>query len=388
MEARTIDSGSWGAAWGDISTPTYAGQKVTRETSLSLLTVYGCVKFIADGIATLPIHEYRGVSDGTRVEISPKTGWLERPTPDLDTVTWLTQLLTSLLLDGNAYVAVDRLASYEVAAVLPLDAKSVQVVRDRGRKRYLIGGFPADNIEIHHIPALSLAGSDVGLSPIEMARQTLGGALGADEFANRWFAQGMSHAGVIEAQTPLTPEQMREMAKQAAKLHGGSSKSGLPMVLTQAAWKPMSITAEQAQFLETRQFTAAHIASMMFNVDPADIGLGSAGSGSSLTYANLEQRNTRRVQVTYMPWIVRLEKAISRILAGSRYVKFNLDALLRADLKTRYESYAIAQTINTAAAQQGEPPLLRTSEMREFEDLDPAPVIAAPPTAPTPGVAA
>ena len=136
-----------------------------------------------------------------------------------------------------------------------------------------------------------------------------------------------------------------------------------------ATWKPTGITNEAAQFLATRNYTAAEIAGQMFLVDPSDLGI--AVNGTSLTYGNLEQRNARRVQVTLLPWIVRIEQAISTLLRNPQYMKFNVDGLLRGDVAARWSSYKVASEINTAAAAVGQPPVLLTSEMRRFEDLDP-----------------
>jgi HK97 family phage portal protein len=143
-----------------------------------------------------------------------------------------------------------------------------------------------------------------------------------------------------------------------------------------AKWNATGITNEQAQFLETRKFTAGQIAAMLFRLDPADIGIGV--EGSSITYANLEQRNTRRVQVALMPWVIRLEAALSTLVPG-RQLKFNLNGLLRADLKTRYESYAIGVKSK----------FLVPNEPRGWENLDPLPggdeVVEVAPSAPSEG---
>jgi HK97 family phage portal protein len=113
------------------------------------------------------------------------------------------------------------------------------------------------------------------------------------------------------------------------------------------------------QFLQTRQYTAAEIAGQMFLVDPSDLGIGVAGS--SLTYANLADRNTRRVQVTLLPWITRIEHAVSSLMLRPRYMKFNVNALLRADLAARYSSYATGIGAG----------FLLPDEARELEDLPP-----------------
>jgi hypothetical protein len=135
-----------------------------------------------------------------------------------------------------------------------------------------------------------------------------------------------------------------------------------------ATWKPTGISNEAAQFLQARQWSAAEIAAQVYMVDPSDLGI--PVGGTTLTYANIEQRNIRRLQVTFLPWIVRLEKALSDLLPMPRYVKFNVDGLLRGDSAARWSTYQIASNINAQAATYGQPPVLLTSEMRDFEDLN------------------
>jgi hypothetical protein len=174
--------------------------------------------------------------------------------------------------------------------------------------------------------------------------------------------------GVIEMPGRAQPETMKAIADswRRRRREGGR---GLPGVLQEGAtWKPTGVTNEQAQFLATRQFTAAEIAGQMFLVDPSDLGIGV--TGTALVYGNLTERNTRRVQVTLMPWIVRLEAALSGLMAQPRYVKFNINALLRGDLKTRYESYQIGIGAG----------FVEVNEARDWEELPPLEVQDAPDT--------
>ena len=348
---------TWGDWPGDNTGSSWAGAAVDTRSSLQLLTVYGCVSLIADSIATLPLDVYRE-SGGQRVEIATPM-WLEEPTVDLDRTAWLTQILTSLLLNGNAFLWVRRDAD-RITQIVPLDPTQVQVRRDRGVKLYVVAGQAMTSFDILHIPAVMFPGADVGLSPVEAAKQSIGLGMSAQEYGARFFGQGATLSGVIETPGELTPDKAKEIAKAWAKQHSGKAKAHLPGVLEGGAvWKQTGVNNEQAQFLATRQYTAAEIAGQMFKVDPSDLGIPVVGT--SLTYANLQDRNLRRAQVTLMPWMIRLEHAFSALLAKPRYVKFNLDGMLRADLKTRYEAHQIGITAG----------FLLRSEARELEDLPP-----------------
>lgn len=370
-EERAVSSVPWGD-WGD-GKPTWAGPRVDTTSAMQLLTVYGCNRFIAEGISTLPIDVFRRTTDG-RIP-APAPSWLEQPTADLDRVSWLTQILTSLLLDGNAYLRLVYDNKIAVKELVPLDPSAVTVRRnDRTkRKEYTVNGSPVDGFEVLHIPGLMRPGADVGVSPVEAARQTIGSGLSLKEFAGRFFDQGMSLAGVIEVPGEMPPSKARELASAWARRHSGKRKAHLPGVLEGGAtWKATGVTNEQAQFLQTQQFTAAEIASFMFLIDPTEFGV-SMDKGSSITYANLEQRQARKVSVTFLPWIVRLEHALSGLVGPSqKYLKFNVNGLLRGDLKTRYDSYAVGIASG----------FLGADEARNFEDLPPRDDLKPPPEGP------
>jgi HK97 family phage portal protein len=288
------------------------------------------------------------------------------PTVDLDFAEWCSQVLTSLLLHGNGYVAVLRNERNTIVELVPLDPTVVEVTRQNGRKVYVVNGarYPG---ELVHIKGLMLPGSDVGYSPVEAARQAIGLGMAATKFGGEFFAGEGNMPGVIELPKPAQPDTMRDMAEQWRRKRSRGGR-GLPGVLQDGAtWKPTGVTNEQAQFLSTRGYTAAEIAGQMFLLDPSDLGI--PVEGTSLTYANLEQRNARRVQVTLLPWIVRVERAVSALLFNPRYMRFNLEGLLRGDTLTRYQTYQIGIPLG----------VLQPSEAREFEDLPPIPGAPLPP---------
>lgn len=347
---------TWGL-WPGEMTQVVGGVAVDEHSSMQLLTVYGSVRLITDSIATLPLDVYRRTGEDAKVEVAKPT-WLQQPTTNLDFTSWCSQVLSSLLLHGNAYVVVLRNEVGTIVELLPLDPSKVRVTRDRGRLSYMVNGQRID-AEMLHLKGLMLPGSDVGLSPVEYARQSIGLGLAAVKFGTGYFEGEGNMPGVIEMPGSAQSETLKGIADQWRRRRREGGR-GLPGVLQEGAtWKPTGVTNEQAQFLATRKFTAAEIAGQMFMVDPSELGIGI--EGSSLTYANLEQRNTRFVRVTLLPWIVRLEKALSDLLAQPRYVKFNINALMRGDLSSRYAAYATGIGAG----------FLEPNEARDWEDLPP-----------------
>lgn len=347
--------------WGPTSPQNLLGywpgdpQYGVSNQPLQLLTVSACVRFISTQIAALPIDVYRESGD-EKIPVTPPD-WLEEPQPGLSFKDWCGQVLASLLLHGNAYILIGRREGGSILALEVLDPAIVTV--EKGQ--YLINGRAGG--ELLHIRGLMLPGATVGMNPVAYARESIDLGLNSLRYGADYFLAGFGNMpGVIEAPGVMQPETKRELAAQWQRKRKTGGR-GLPGVLDGGAtWRPTGISNEDAQFLATRNFTAAEIAGQLFFVDPSELGIPVEGSG--LTYKSLLDLKTRRAEVTFLPWMIPIEDAISRLLARPRYMKFNIDALKRADQKTRYEGYAIG----LAGA-----PFLTVEEVRALEDLGPLP---------------
>ena len=363
--------------WGTWSGESNGTVSVTESSAMQVLAVAGCVRLITDSIATLPVDVFSS-TDG--VEAS-KPEWLRRPTIDLDFSAWCTQVLTSLLIHGNAYIVVTRNATNSIVELVPVDPGSVTVHRPvGGRKQYIVAGRPYLG-EIVHIRGMMLPGSDVGLSPLEYARKSIALGIAAVDFGADQLDQFNNMPGVIEDPGKPSPDLVTATAN-AWKRARAKRNRGLPGYLTGGAtWKPTGVTNEQAQFLQTRQWTAAEIAGQVFLIDPRELGIPI--TGSTLDYTNAESRKTNLLTKALLPWIVRIEQAINDLLPRPRYMKFNVDGFLRGDSAARWTTYEAAMRINTAAVALGMDPVLVTAEMRDFEDLGAVPELphAAPDSA-------
>jgi HK97 family phage portal protein len=324
---------------------------------MNLLVVFGCVQLISDSIATLPVHVLR---DHQHVEPPP---WLA-DNAEVDRIDLFTSVLASLLLDGNAFIAVGRNERTQPVTLDVLDPNRVQLeVGAGGRPDFFIDSvrFPGEMLMIR---GMVMPGKIRGLSPIEAARQTIGLGLGGQDAAASFYRQGSVIPGVIHSKSDLSIEAMREIRDQWMSSHAGSSRAHLPLIITgDTSFTPTFMSPEQAQFLQSRQFTDAQIAGQLFMVDPSMLGIPTGGT--QLTYQNLEQRGHHLVRHTLLRWIVRLEKGLGRLLPADQQMKFNVTALERADLSTRYASYKTAAEINGLLGM----PLLSVSEMRKLEDL-------------------
>lgn len=362
---RSIDRWNFGGSL-DVDAATKAGQAVTPTTALNLVAVYSCVRLLAESVAALPVEAVRTEGDTRTPSAAP--AWLTAPNPDMTGQELIEQCMASLTLQGNAYVYVVRSPSTGSPLELwPLHPDALRVERTQtGALVYTAQETghrltPVDSPstgDLLHVRALTIPGSAVGLAPVDLARESIGLGLAAQEYGARWFSQGASPSGVIEVDGPLTEAGAKMLAKQWAEDHVGSMRAHLPGVLTNGAkYRPISVTPEQAQFLQTRQFQLTEIA-RLFRVPPHMLG---APSGETMTYANTEQWGTEFVTHSLRPWLVRLETAFSRLLPDGSNVRFRAEGLLRGDSKARADFYASGLSNGW----------LVPNEARRWEDLPP-----------------
>ena len=278
--------------------------------------------------------------------------------------------MTHLLLWGNAYAQIIRNGKGEIIALYPLMPNKMQVDRDESGKLYYTytrsegeantmqgSSVTLEPKDVLHIPGLGFDGL-VGYSPIAMAKNAIGLAIATEEFGSKFFANGAAPSGVLEHPgTIKDPTRVREAWQSQ---FGGSGNSGKVAVLEEGMkYTPISISPEQAQFLETRKFQINEIA-RIFRVPPHMVG-----DLEKSSFSNIEQQSLEFVKYTLDPWVVRWEQSLSRSLLSEDekkvyFFKFKLEGLLRGDYQSRMNGYAIARQNGWMSA----------NDIRELEDLD------------------
>ena len=316
-------------SWWSADTAPPGGRSVNETNATCLGPVFAAIRHIVDFGSTLPVHAYRKMDDGTRT--TAPMPLLIRNQEELGypgIVTWIGQAFYALAVHGNAVgwvVEVDGLGN-------PSD------VRWLGRqdwqwnaadKKWLVYGQPVPNAQILHIPWLVPSGSVLGMSPIEHAAATISAGLSAQEYADVKRGGGIPPTVLKNTQLQLDPEQSAQVRERAI----AAFTSGKPFV-TGKDWD-LSLTTippNHAQFIETLQMTANQVAAM-YGLDPREVG-GSATE--SMTYVNDEARTLNRA-ANMRPYIERFEAAINRVLPERQFIKLNVDATIRSDIKTRTE---------------------------------------------------
>ena len=350
-----------------------SGKRVTERSAMQMTAVFSCVRILSEAVAGLPLHLYKYTGEGGKEKAIDHPLYVllhDEPNPEMTSFIFRETLMTHLLLWGNAYAQIIRNGRGEVVALYPLMPDRMSVERDeegqlyyeyrvsadeaRGVKEGLVQLAPSD---VLHVPGLGFDGL-VGYSPIAMAKNAIGMAIACEEYGAKFFANGAQPSGVLEHPGTLKdPAKIRESWTQT---FGGSHNANKVAVLEEGMkYTPISISPEQAQFLETRKFQIDEIA-RIFRIPPHMVG-----DLEKSSFSNIEQQSLEFVTYTLDPWICRWEQAIVKSLLSASekkeyFVKFNVDGLLRGDYQSRMQGYAIGRQNGWMSA----------NDIRELENLD------------------
>lgn len=350
-----------------------SGKAVTERSAMQMTAVYACVRILSEAIAELPLHLYQYNDTGGKEKAieHPLYHLLhDEPNPEMSSFVFRETLMTHLLLWGNAYAQIIRNGKGEVVALYPLMPNKMTVDRDPSGQLYYIYSRSQEEAnstgqsneilkpsDVLHIPGLGFDGL-VGYSPIAMAKNAIGMAIACEEYGAKFFANGAAPSGVLEHPGVIKdPAKVRESWNST---FGGSGNAGKVAVLEEGMkYTPISISPEQAQFLETRKFQINEIA-RIFRVPPHMVG-----DLEKSSFSNIEQQSLEFVKYTLDPWVTRWEQSLARSLFSKEekakfFFRFNLEGLLRGDYASRMNGYATARQNGWMSA----------NDIRELENLD------------------
>lgn len=345
--------------------------------ALSLVPLYAAVRLITDQFAATPLHGYRD-QNGVPRQLPQDPAILKPAVLGMSRATWKTQCITGLLTRGNA---VGLYGGYDAAgwpsSVLWVPTGDVQCDDENpaAPKFWYLGRELVPGTFLH-IPWLTLPGKVWGLSPLGMFKALWETGAAAQLLARNFYDSGGVPSGHFKnVQRELLPEVADEM-KQKFKI----AVAGRDVLVTGNDWEynPIGLPADQLAFVASLKLTATQIASI-YGLAPEEIG-GEAAAG--LQYSTVEMNQIKLSTNTMRPWYNRVEDAFELATPRGQYLRFNLDALVRADLKSRMESHEIAtrigeETQDEMRAKESKPPMTPEEFTRwqsTYKPVAPAPV--------------
>lgn len=336
------------------------GHMINSESALRHSAVWACLRLRSNLISTFPVDVFRRAEYGLpHVKVATPPVILTPGGKQVDYLEFMYSTQFDLDRAGNAIGIITARNGYGLPAeihLVPLAWVSANII-DNVLVEWIIRGKSYRPDQIWHEKQYTVAGFHLGLSPIMYAAWCIGEHLSIQDFAISWFTTGgIPRAHMKNEVLPTITDDQAEGIKARAK---ESIRTG-DVLVTGKDWSYNLLQAEQTgmEWLEARNIGLAEIA--RFLDCPADL-IDASISGSSVTYANVVQRNLQLLIMSLGPAVIRRENALNKLLPNKQFVKINTDALLRMDPATR------AQVINARITGR----VLAPSEARLLEDLPP-----------------
>lgn len=342
------DTGKWTTSDGNIG-DILRPSRVTEESALTLGAVYACVNLYARTMASLPcILYHKGPNGKERATDHHLYGLLHNePNPNMSSHTFRKLMEASLKLYGNAYAWIEFDKYYQIKALWPLQSNSVVPQRSMRTGELFYDAVLHDGTarrfrayEMVHIPGLGFDGIS-GRSPVRQFAETMGLSLDIKKYGRKFFQNGARPAGILKHPGSLSEEAQNRLTKAFERRYSGVDNSSKTMLLEEGMeYQSIGIAPDEAQFLESQKFGVNEIA-RIYGVPPhmiADL--------EHSTFSNIEQQDLNFAKHSILPECINWEQELMRKLLNnaerdSYEIEFNMEGLVRGDMQSRYQAYAI-----------------------------------------------
>ena len=333
------------------------------DKALTLTSVWNAIRLLSESVSSLPITVYRKENNGDKVEdVNNRIYNLIKFKPNnfQNKITFFEYVMYSVLTDGNSYVQIVRDNSANPVQLIPLNPDYVNIfIKDNELFYQMDGGSVLDSADVLHIKLITDDGIE-GLSPIDQCAKAINWNLSIEEFGSTFFKNGAKPSSVLSTDRALSETAIERLKNSFNSSYAKLKSSNSTIILEEGlTFKPISISPEQAQFLASRQFGIEEIA-RIFNIPPHMLK-----DLSKSSFNNIEMQSQEYVTYTLMPYLTRIEQEMTLKLfrtneLGKTFVEFNVNGLLRGDVKTRNEAYK-------TAIQNG---YMSINEVRQKENLN------------------
>lgn len=343
-----------------------AGVRVTPLTVMGVPTVISCVNSVSRTIASMPLKLMRVQGEGS---VPAREHYLyslvgDAPVPDeMTSSSFRRAVQANATLRNAGHALINRNGLGEIGELVPIEPQDLEVRPNRTTKEleHFLDGKKVDKRDILTINGLTFNGM-VGADPLRYARDAIGLTIALQDNAARFFANGSRPGGILSHPNELSEPAQERLQKKLTEQTSGKNAYAL-MVLEEGLQFAMQRESNQAsQFDESRGRQDTAIC-RIFGVPQSK-----AGIMSDAHYNNVEQENMAYITDCILPWAVEWEQSLNMKLLTPEerkvyFFKFNLAGLLRGDLLSRYQAYAIGRNWGW----------LNVDEIRGNEELNPLP---------------
>jgi len=317
------------------------------DKALTLSAVWCAIRLLAESVSSLPISVYSKQANGDKLEDSksPIYNLVKfKPNYYQNKITFFEYIMLCICTNGNAYAKIERNNSGTPTQLLCIDPDNVTIVIKDNELFYQVDNEGVlDASDVLHFKTITDDGIN-GISPIDQCAKALNWSLSLEEFGATFFSNGAKPSSILQTDRALSDTALQRLKTSFNNNYGKLKNSNSTIVLEEGlTFKPISISPEQAQFLASRTFSIEEVA-RIFRVGPhllMDL--------TKSSFNNIEMQSQEFVTYTLMPYITRIEEEMNLKLfrtneLGKTFVEFNVNGLLRGDVKSRTEAYKTAIT--------------------------------------------
>jgi HK97 family phage portal protein len=355
-----------------------AGPEVSAGSATRLAPVFSCTRVVTETFGALPVGIYRERKSGGRDAATdhPAMELFLQPNQWQTGMEFFEMMQGHLELRGNAYAHKVSGNGNAIDQLVPLHPDRVRVyLLPDGRLRYEVTAYSSGQIdrysqdEILHFRSRSNDGI-MGISTVGANMEAIGVGLAQQEHRAASFRHRAIPGLSIET-TKQDDEKREQLAASIEERFSGDHAFSVMVLPPGMKATELGISNKDAQLIEASAATAIEVCGF-FRVPPHKIGIMARG-----TFSNIEQQNIEFATDCMWPRIVRVERRLDRDIVGAlRYKEsapgdyfavFNMDALYRGDMKTRFEAYQQGVqtwlTINEIRAAEGKNPIAGGDEL-------------------------
>jgi HK97 family phage portal protein len=334
---------------------------VTIDKALTVPAVAAAVGFLSRTMAALPLHGYRATKDGPK-KIGGKTGavlhdaWNDGQGSYKARVYFWEQVFTG----GRGLAWVEKNGP-AVENIWPLDPTRTTVKRTAGRVTYECDGKTYPASEVIDVPFMLKPDGLKHRGPITLAAKAIQLALAMNDYGSNFFAGGGVPPLVLEGPLPASTDALERAKADIKRSIDGAKGAGESVFPIPPGYKlsPVGLDPAKGQMIEARRFQVEEIA-RGWQLPPVFLQ-----DLTRATFSNAEQQDLHLVKHLIGQWAKALEDEMNLKIFGrgnsGRYIKHNLDGLLRGDFASRMAGYGVA-------IQNG---IRAPDEVRDLEDLPP-----------------
>jgi len=348
--------------------PAYGGAVVVdSDKALTFTAVWSAIKLLSEAVSSLPMGVFTD-DDGNKYPdtSNPLYNIIKyKPNNYQSRSTFLEKIMMDILTNGNSYVFIERNGAGKVTQLLPLNFDDVTITTKDGYLFYETKNGFFDSSDILHFKTLSQDGI-VGLSPIDQCKNAIGWGMAVEEFGNTFFKNGAKLSGVLQTDRALSETAIDRLRNSFNNVYSSLSGANQTAILEEGlTFKPVSINPDQAQFLSSRTFSIEEVG-RIFRVAPHllyDL--------SKSSFNNVEMQSQEFLTFSLLPYLVKIEQEMNLKLftsneLGKTFIEFNVNGLLRGNVKDRSDYYRTM--INIGAMSINE--VRRKENMNKIEDGD------------------